>query len=273
MKPGLYLLIMLITGCANIRISIVNNDLIYNHAEINEENFKDLKMIYDSNSIKPTKLIINSLGGDGLIGLEMGEWVHRNKISIEVSRHCLSSCANYVFPAGLKKILHKDALLGWHGGYFQNNLREQLVALYNGDRIGGDYQATVSLISPTTDKEHPCWSSEDIDIRELTHIEKQKHIQHDEKCLEYLKERESGFFKRIGVDSNLPYLGQTGEYRNRFSKEKYKFFYYSIEDMGRIGITNIQLADGVWTPENNSLFKMIYLVDIPKDQCVGWVER
>ena len=268
MKLDLYLLIILLTGCVNIRINIDNNETIYYHADIKEENFEYLKKIYDSSRIKPTKLMITSLGGDGLIGMDIGEWVYRNKISIEVSRYCLSSCANYVFPAGFKKILHKDALLGWHGGSFQDNLREQLVALYSGDRAGGDYEATVSLSSPTTDKNHPCWSSEDIDIRELTPIEKQQHIQHDEKCLGYLKQRERDFFKQIGVDPNLPYYGQSDEYRNRFSNEGYKFFYYSIEDMESMGIKNIQLEHGVWTPKNNSLFKMVYLVDVPKTKAV-----
>ena len=139
------------------------------------------------------------------------------------------------------------------------------MALYNRHRTGGDYEATLSLCSPTTDKNHPCWSSEDIDVRKLTNIEKQKHIQHDEKCLGYLKQREKGFFTRIGVDTKLPYYGQTEAYRSRFSKERYKFFYYSIADMERMGIKNIQLEDGVWTPKNNRLSKMVYLVGVPKN--------
>jgi len=252
-------------GCSKIRIGTFDEEKIYYYAVINEENFEFLKKIYISAKIKPTKLIINSIGGNGLSGINIGKWVYQNNLTIEITQYCLSSCANYIFPSGVKKILHKDALLGWHGGYFQESLSEQITALYNGEHVGGDHEATLSLRSQTKDKNHPCWSFENLDIQKLTHIEKQKHIQHDENCLRFLKKKESDFFKSIGVDSNLPYYGQTQKYRKQFSKERYKMFYYSIEDMDHMGIKNIQLEDGIWTPRNNSLFKKVYLVDIPND--------
>ncbi len=66
MKLCLYLLILFRTGCGNIRISIFNNDFMYFQADINEEKFKYLKTIYDSNGIKSTKLIITRVW-DGIM--------------------------------------------------------------------------------------------------------------------------------------------------------------------------------------------------------------
>ena len=40
-------------------------------------------------------------------------------LNVEVGAHCFSSCANYVFPAGKRKILRRHSLLGWHGGALQ----------------------------------------------------------------------------------------------------------------------------------------------------------
>lgn len=64
-------------------------------------------------------LRIASRGGEIHLGMDLGQLVFLHGLDVEVGEHCLSSCANYVFPAGRRKILHRHSQLGWHGGAFQ----------------------------------------------------------------------------------------------------------------------------------------------------------
>jgi hypothetical protein len=45
----------------------------------------------------------------------MGLAVHERGLDVEVPRACLSSCANYVFPAGRTKTLGRADAVAWHG--------------------------------------------------------------------------------------------------------------------------------------------------------------
>lgn len=68
------------------------------------------------------RLVIRSRGGDIDLGMELGRWVFDHGLDVEVDGYCLSSCANYVFPAGRQKILAADSQLGWHGGAMQADI-------------------------------------------------------------------------------------------------------------------------------------------------------
>ncbi|HZY19132.1 MAG TPA: hypothetical protein VFE82_11680 [Ramlibacter sp.] len=61
------------------------------------------------------RLVITS--GGGLVGpaLDMAETVRERALDVEVPATCLSSCANYVFPAGRRKVLGWAGAVGWHG--------------------------------------------------------------------------------------------------------------------------------------------------------------
>ncbi|MBM3394839.1 MAG: hypothetical protein FJY37_09450 [Betaproteobacteria bacterium] len=50
-------------------------------------------------------LVITSSGGEINVGMDFGEWVFARGLNVEVSKYCLSSCANYVFPAAWQKFL------------------------------------------------------------------------------------------------------------------------------------------------------------------------
>lgn len=62
-----------------------------------------------------TRLVITSGGGDVAAALDMAEAIHVRQLDIEVPSVCLSSCANYVFPAGRRKTLGRPDAVGWHG--------------------------------------------------------------------------------------------------------------------------------------------------------------
>ncbi|KGJ96677.1 ATP-dependent Clp protease proteolytic subunit [Thalassotalea sp. ND16A] len=100
-------------------VTLQNNDLFY-RGEITKSSNQTVFELYNQTEVKPIKLIISSHGGDIEAGLTLGEWVLRNKLNIEVSRLCASSCANYVFTAGNQKYLNKDSVLLWHGSAWSN---------------------------------------------------------------------------------------------------------------------------------------------------------
>lgn len=69
-------------------------------------------------------LLITSPGGTILAGVKLGRWVWTHGVEVVVDRLCMSSCANYVFPAGRGKIIRPDSLVVWHGGAEQKDFRE-----------------------------------------------------------------------------------------------------------------------------------------------------
>jgi hypothetical protein len=61
------------------------------------------------------RLVITSGGGQVVSALLMAEAVHARQLDVDVPVACLSSCANYVFPAGRHKRLGHPLAVGWHG--------------------------------------------------------------------------------------------------------------------------------------------------------------
>ena len=75
---------------------------------------------------KVRTLVINSSGGETIAAMQMAKWVHDNNVDIVVDNTCLSSCANYIFPAGKNKKISNSGIVGWHGGAFQKDFRERV---------------------------------------------------------------------------------------------------------------------------------------------------
>ena len=68
------------------------------------------------------RLIITSGGGEVETAIALGLWVSDHSLNIEVPEYCLSSCANYVFPAGHHKTIGAGVIVAWHGNY--NHLKQ-----------------------------------------------------------------------------------------------------------------------------------------------------
>jgi hypothetical protein len=62
-----------------------------------------------------TRLVIDSRGGLVAPALDMADAIHRRQLDVDVPEHCLSSCANYIFPAGRRKTLGWPGAVAWHG--------------------------------------------------------------------------------------------------------------------------------------------------------------
>lgn len=83
-----------------------------------------------------------------------------------------------------------------------------------------------------------------------------EHPDYDPELVE-LRERESRFFDRVGVDNVITVYGQgrvvrwydyIGVLFGRFPQG----YDYDLEDLARMGVTDIRLVDGEWDPEEYS---------------------
>jgi hypothetical protein len=91
--------------------------------EVSAEGLRDLMELDDGS---PTTLMIRSGGGDVAAGMIFGEWVDARALEVVVVDYCVSSCANYVFMAGKKKLVLPGGVVAWHGDAHQHSLGDAL---------------------------------------------------------------------------------------------------------------------------------------------------
>ena len=77
-----------------------------------------------------TRLVITSRGGIVSAALDMALAIHEHGLDLEVPTACLSSCANYIFPAARRKSLGRPDAVAWHGNmahvlYLQHSGQER----------------------------------------------------------------------------------------------------------------------------------------------------
>lgn len=69
-------------------------------------------------------LEIESPGGDVMWGLDLGELVLEHELNVSViNTGCHSTCANYVFTAGRRKVIEEGSVVTWHGSALQRHWR------------------------------------------------------------------------------------------------------------------------------------------------------
>ncbi len=219
------------TSAADTQVTLEDNQIIYRghlSAEANAQVFS----LYEAAAKKPTVLSIRSPGGPIDVGLDLGEWTHQQGMDVLVEEFCFSSCANYIFTAGAKKILGKDAIVGFHGG-------------------ASSEQFNMSKVTATLAR-FPAEQREKI----RTDIEQQ--------LKEYIalnKQREVNFYQKIQVEQKITTLGQQGVYQI-YHKTGFRGWYYSLGDMEKLGLRNIRVIGGNWNPERLEQRYKIYRVDL-----------
>ncbi len=156
-----------------------DGDAIHYRGELSEELNDRVYALYDAPALKPTRLVIQSGGGNVELGLDLGEFIIDEQLDVSVPKYCISSCANYVFTAGRRKLLGKHALVGFHGGATSPGLLDRSLAELRADPPPG---------------------LSDVEIAEL-----------ERGLIDYFTEwqaREAAFFDRIGVDASITVFAQ-----------------------------------------------------------------
>jgi hypothetical protein len=190
----------------------------YSEGELNYVGYLDedanrrLFSLYDGLKVKPTTLAIRSRGGDVVPGMALGEWIYAHKLAVKVTEFCLSSCANYVFTAGGRKIVSSNAMIGFHGGLSSVDFS-----------IGGSKKAAYDAMN----------GAEKAGFMAGLKREQQPQL-----------DRETAFFKMIGVRQALTTYGQQERYKDMdadgwtFTKEGFGFF----------GVNQIDIINPPWMP-------------------------
>lgn len=193
------LLVMLLTGVSPL---VAGDETAFYSGEISQEN--NQRFFKHLNSRKIHHLIITSPGGEVEAGIQLGRWVYDNRIDVEVREYCLSSCANYVFPAGKRKQINAGAIVAWHGNYIHL-------------------------------QETGLWM-DDVQSRMRTTGEDEKIARaHVARAVARLVQMEKTFFSHIQVDPLLCWVGK------RQPHNVADYYFMSATDMQRFGLTGLHL--------------------------------
>lgn len=213
--------------CANEQTQVfLDGDKIHYQGGLAKEANEKVFEIFERNTAKIKWLSIKSVGGEVNLGLDLAEFINKNRLNVEVTEYCLSSCANYVFPAAHEKRITNHALIGFHGG------------------TSGMAAGVAEFIKTLPESE-----------REAT----QKHFdEYGEKTLA----READFFQKLDVNPNITTLGQSDKYKKYADAGRYVGWYYSISDLGKLGVNNIAVLNPPWAYQPLSEKSLFYKVDI-----------
>ncbi len=110
-----------VRGSAEVRLV---GETLYYRGPMNSNANDRLFSLYEEAESKPTSLVVTSGGGDICLGMQLGEWVHANKLDVKIPSRCFSACANYILTAGNSVELGADAQIGWHGSPIFDDLIE-----------------------------------------------------------------------------------------------------------------------------------------------------
>ena len=182
-------------------VFVQGNEIHYDGGIRKEANI-ELFSLYKENHQTTDTVVIKSKGGDVNNGMDLAEFIFENQLNVKVLDYCLSSCANYVFPAGKNKILSNTGIVGFHGGLA--NIASQILTLPENQ---------------------------------------QKQVK---KYIEKSSQREIQFYKKINVNREISSLGQSEYYQNLYGNKGYVGWYYSLDSLIELGVTNISVITPPW---------------------------
>ena len=211
------------------QVYISNGQLEY-VGELNAAANQRLFDLYEKVSPKPTVLAIRSPGGEVNAGMSLGTWVHARALHVQVLEFCLSSCANYVFPAGNQKILSNFAVIGYHGG-------------------PGD-PAKLAFDAPT----QAMYDS-------LDAAQQKAFMDGLAKLSGRDGQREAEYYRQLGVRSDISSLGQDSQFDalNKANPDAAGWT-YTLEGFSLLGVRNVSVINPPWKP---AIFNGMRFITIP----------
>lgn len=95
-----------------LEFNVINEKLIIT-GEIVDGDFDSYQKAIAGMQIKIVS--VNSIGGVVDEAIKIGDDIFSKKYNVEVFEKCISSCANYIFTAGINKIIDRKSIVVWHG--------------------------------------------------------------------------------------------------------------------------------------------------------------
>jgi len=238
-------------------------DTLTLRGEINPYTFLEAKdCLVHSAAKKKTFVVAYSGGGSWESALALGILIHQHGWDVEVEQLCASSCANFIFPAGKVKYLHKNSLLLFHGGQHQQNLLAKAIEAEQAAMANG---APADVKDPTQTRMEAHASIDDMGPQRLQVLEFLS-IRNAATAADYvarLTTASDEFYEELGVNVLMPTYGQIGRYEPTYKSHKYGGFMYRLDSLRRLGIGNIELKDGEWHPERNRDYPDVYEITYP----------
>lgn len=232
--------------------------------EIGVNSYVQFKEIFDKSIITPKRILIDSGGGDSLAALAIAKIIQQHRINVEVNNFCASSCANYIFIAGNEKIIGPSAIIMFHGGPIQENMMQlsreaetflTINKIETVETFGEiNKEGTIKLTPPNTAESNSFQQTQQfIGLAETSSLT--EHLQE-------LQMATQDFYSSLDVDVKIMTMGQKGDYQHIYESKKYDGFYYSPDDMKKLGIQKITIKGGIWNPEINPNFHRFYNVKL-----------
>lgn len=170
------------------------------------------------------RIVINSWGGNTRSGRAIGRWVFEHHLDVEVDAVCFSSCANYIFPAGVQKTIRAGSIVGWHGSEAQFDI----LALSEPGKTGTDLQRAAiadSLRNSGQDEQNDAELQKDVEW----HLVRAERSRADE----------IAFFEEIGTDPEFTIHGMRPGHLGAFRASLKDGWTYSLDDMKRLGLGQV----------------------------------
>jgi hypothetical protein len=152
-KAAVITLSFLTAGCAQqqtIETAVTSQTAVIFSGYITEDSVD--KFLRSLPSKKLTKIILDSPGGEPIAAMRLGNWIFDRSLDVQVEKICMSSCANYLFTAGAKKIILSPGIVGWHGSALQKNFVER-------DKLFSDIEMRLAAGEKVSENESTSFSN------------------------------------------------------------------------------------------------------------------
>ncbi|WP_417344573.1 hypothetical protein [Ferrimonas sp.] len=187
----------------------IEGDQLYYDGELTQQGLNTILRV-STNAEEPLRwLVVRSGGGEIGVSMDIANWILDRKLNIKVVDGCMSSCANYLFAAGNKKVIEPGAVVAWHGSAIQKAFEfAQAIEKALADITDPDEKARMRKIS---------WEKTN-------------------SYMNAMKAKQASFFDRAGVDPMVTIIGQEPEYRVE------NFWALSVKDMAHYGLNDVEAA-------------------------------
>src|SRR5690606_19683372 len=134
----LYKHTQLVKQLSHSYVNLNEDGSIFINGKLTPTLLEDFQKLTTELDLTGRRVVVRSLGGYGIVGIELGNIIFDNKMDIEIDSICVSACANYLFTAARNKYISEKTGIIFHGGATQEDLKERFA---NRDLWGADNTA------------------------------------------------------------------------------------------------------------------------------------
>lgn len=233
-------------------VSITGSTLVFNGV-IDKPSYNHFRRTVAASDADIKTIQVRSYGGEVSLGLKMGEWIHGQGLDVVVDDYCFSSCANYIFTAGVNKVIREDSIVAWHGSNLTSEFRANDQGITLEEQMKQQFDASM--------ENEPIKVESPSHYRALLNQRKRYYLK--------IMDEERGFLEKTGVNPELMSYGLLSEHHDAMhtsDNRHYQLWTFSIEDMERFGVSNVSYEGDHKYPGNLTLerYPDIVVISVPE---------